>query len=91
MTLPGQEVELLGERSLDDGTVTKNNNERQVQNEGYNSNQDRDLSAMNPAMMMAKGSGDSIYANRAAGGDMSVKFPDSPPVVVTNQTPYYSN
>lgn len=51
----------------------------------------RQLQGPSPAMMMAKGSGDSIYANRAAGGDMSIKFPDSPPVVVTNQMPYYSN
>ena len=50
----------------------------------------RNLQSMSPAMMMSKGSGDSVYANRAIGGDMSVKFPDSPPVVVTNQTPYLS-
>ena len=80
---------LGGERSLDDGSLSENQNESNRQRS--HSDQQRGLEGMSPAMMLAKGSGDSIYANRAAGGDMSVKFPDSPPVVVTNQTPYYSN
>ena len=50
-----------------------------------------DIPDINPMLMiMSTGAGDYIKANRVTGGSMSVKFPDSPPVIVTNQTPYYS-
>lgn len=95
---PTNAIPGFGDRSLgDQSTAAQPSPEEQQQQQNamaaYAQQQQpdqRSLMAMSPAMMMAKGAGNSIYANRAAGGDMSIKFPDSPPVVVTNQTPFYS-
>jgi hypothetical protein len=41
-------------------------------------------------ILMSDGAYEAISANKITAGATSIKIPDSPPVVVTNQTPYYS-